>query len=197
MANRDYRHVFLPATTRVVGPASLRHCRLRALATLVGGALTVLVALPGCVHQGDEEAEVYDPTPPAPAEVTVSRDVAIGDDDDEDTAASAPPAPPAMSFVWSKVPIEIDRPRLFRLGAGLGALGHIDLNPCRDHGLTAGYVHMNLTFQASGRVVRAAVETSMAPPPEALSCIGEQVEATRVPQFEGGDVNLSRNFFVN
>jgi hypothetical protein len=155
-----------------------------------------VAALSGCVHQEELGDEEYDPTPPAPAEVTVSREITVGADEDEDVPESPPP-PARNDLVWSKVPIGVDRPRFFRLGAGLGALGHIDLNPCHDHGLASGYVHMHLTFQANGRVVRAAVETPAAPSPEALSCIGEQVEATRVPQFEGGNVNLSRNFFVN
>jgi len=88
-------------------------------------------------------------------------------------------------------------PILFRLGAGYGALGHVDLAPCRDQGLPQGYLRLRVTFRASGRVVRAAVETPVAPPAEALTCIGEQLEMAMVPLFEGGDVTLSKSFFVN
>jgi hypothetical protein len=166
----------------------------------------------GCVRPQEVNEFEYDPTPPAPPEVTVTRDVVIGgDDDDESDDESPPPAsvPSAAAtatatatatrkdFVWSTIKLGRHEPELFRLGAGLGALGHIDLNPCRDRGLPAGYVHMHLTFHGTGRVVRAAVETPVAPPPEALSCIGGQVEATMVPTFEGGDVNLSKSFYVN
>jgi hypothetical protein len=35
------------------------------------------------------------------------------------------------------------------------------------------------------------------PPEEALDCIGEQLELAMVPVFDGGDVTLSRSFFVN
>jgi hypothetical protein len=56
---------------------------------------------------------------------------------------------------------------------------------------------MHLTFRGTGRVVRAAVETPLAPPPEALACIGDQIQATMVPVFDGGDVNLSKSVFVN
>jgi len=158
-------------------------------------ALGVAAFTAGCVHPQDTNEVEFDPTPPAAPETTVTRDVVIGGDDDANEAPP-PPAAPA-TLVWSSLRVNQHEPVLFRLGAGLGALGHIDLNPCRGQGLPAGYVHMHLTFGGTGRVVRAAVETPVAPPPEALTCIGDQVEATMVPTFEGGDVNLSKSFFVN
>jgi hypothetical protein len=88
-------------------------------------------------------------------------------------------------------------PVFFRLGAGYGALGEVDLASCRQQGLPPGYLHMRVTFRHSGRVVRAAVESSVAPPREALACIGEQLEMAMVPVFEGGDVTLSKGFFIN
>jgi len=88
-------------------------------------------------------------------------------------------------------------PVLFHLGAGYGALGGLDLTSCRDRGLQAGYLRMSVTFRSSGRIVHAAVRSSMAPPPEALACIGEQLEVAMVPMFEGDDVTLSKSFFVN
>ena len=149
----------------------------------------------GCVHAEDVNEQWVDSTPAAPPEVTVERDVEIGAEESADPA-DAPP--PAGVLVWS--PISLRRPPepvLFRLGAGLGALGHIDLSPCRDQGLGAGYVHMHLTFRNTGRVVRAAVETPTAPPPEALACIADQIEDTVVPTFDGSDVMLSKSVFVN
>jgi hypothetical protein len=83
------------------------------------------------------------------------------------------------------------------MGAGYGALGHVDLAPCRDQGLAPGYLHMRVTFRDSGRIVRAAVESPVPPPQEALECIGEQLKMSMVPIFEGGDVTLSKSFFVN
>jgi hypothetical protein len=149
----------------------------------------------GCVHAEDVNEQWVDSTPAAPPEVTVERDVAIGADE----SADPPDAPPPSGvLVWSPISLRPPRePALFRLGAGLGALGHIDLNPCRDQGLAAGYVHMHLTFRRTGRVVRAAVETPIAPPPEALACIADQIEDTVVPTFDGGDVMLSKSVFVN
>jgi hypothetical protein len=88
-------------------------------------------------------------------------------------------------------------PIFFRLGAGYGALGRIDLSPCRDQGLEPGYLHLRVTFRASGRVVRAAVERPAPPPAEALLCIGEQLQMAMVPVFDGSDVTLSKSVFVN
>jgi hypothetical protein len=88
-------------------------------------------------------------------------------------------------------------PLFFALGAGYGALGRIDLGPCKDQGLQPGYLRLRVTFRGSGRVVRAAVESPVAPPAPALACIGGQLEAAMVPGFEGGDVTLSKTLFVN
>jgi hypothetical protein len=188
-----YRDPVSAANHKFVGRTAL------ALGLLVGLGLTA-----GCVRPQVNEVD-FDPTPPAPHEPTVTRDVTIGDDDDSDesdesgASADAPPPPQSRPkvLVWSPIRLGPREPVLFRLGAGLGALGHIDLNPCRDQGLPSGYVHMHLTFRGTGRVVRAAVETPMAPPPEALACIGDQIQATMVPVFDGGDVNLSKSVFVN
>jgi hypothetical protein len=54
-----------------------------------------------------------------------------------------------------------------------------------------------VTFAPSGHVVSAAVETPLAPPQEALTCIGDQLEVAMVPAFDGADVTLSRTLFVD
>jgi hypothetical protein len=161
-------------------------------AAIVAGLLLLVLGSTGCVHEDATPAEI-DTEPSVPPPPTVTRDVAIGDDD---TTEAPPESAPAV-LVWSNVRVRQAEPVLFRLGAGLGALGHIDLEPCREEGLPPGYVHMHLTFAHTGRVVKAAVETPVAPPAEALACIGEQVEATLVPGFDGGNVMLSKSFYVN
>jgi hypothetical protein len=178
---RAYRTARSPATTRVVGKAAI----LPALLWLALGST-------GCVHTDTTPVEV-DSEPSVPPPPTVTRDVVIGADD---TGEVPPESAPAV-LVWSAVKVRQAEPVLFRLGAGLGALGHIDLEPCREEGLSPGYVHMHLTFAHTGHVVKAAVETPVAPPAEALACIGEQVEATLVPGFDGGNVMLSKSFYVN
>jgi hypothetical protein len=88
-------------------------------------------------------------------------------------------------------------PVFFHLGAGYGALGHIDVEPCRDRGLPSGYLLLRATFRPSGRVAHAALESLTEPPEGALTCIGEQLEGTSVPPFDGADVTLSRIFYVD
>lgn len=161
-------------------------------------AVLVLLLAAGCVRQATREVvgadlSVYEPSP----EHRETRSVDVPDDDSSDEDAenvvvepSTPPAPPPPRLMTPD-------PVLFRIGAGYGALGRVDLAACRDRGLQAGYLHMRVTFRDSGRVVRAAVESPVAPPPEALTCIGERLKLAMVPVFEGGEVTLSKNFFVN
>lgn len=150
----------------------------------------VLFAATGCVRQGMTEfAAMAVESEPAPEPREV-RSIDVPDEGSDDAepnvVVAAPPATPKRA-----------EPILFHLGAGYGALGRLDLATCREQGLQAGYLHVRVTFRDSGRVVRAAVESPIAPPPEALACIGEQLRVAMVPTFEGGDVTLSRSFFVN
>jgi hypothetical protein len=85
----------------------------------------------------------------------------------------------------------------FRLGAGHGTLGLVDLRPCVERGLPPGYLRMRVTFRPNGHVVRAAVESDDPPPREALTCVGQQLELAAVPAFDGQDFTLSRIFYVN
>jgi len=128
-------------------------------------------------------------------------------------AESAPPAQPPVVVANVRVaqrgaadarpqlgPSDADRPRpepvFFHIGAGYGALGQVDLGPCRELGLTTGYLRMRVTFSGTGGVARATVESPAQPPPEALSCVGERLQLAMVPAFEGGDVTLSRSVFL-
>jgi hypothetical protein len=87
-------------------------------------------------------------------------------------------------------------PVFFHLGAGYGAIGQVDLAPCHDRGLDAGYIRVRVTFGGTGSVVGAIVETLTQPPPDALACIAERIEGASVPMFQGGDVTLSKSIFV-
>jgi hypothetical protein len=131
-----------------------------------------------------------DDPPLAPVEV---REVVVASEGEDEEA----PGPVASGHAASPGLRPAPDPVLFRLGAGYGALGQLDLARCREQGLQAGYLHMRVTFRHSGRVIRAAVESPVALPPEALACIGEQLELAMVPVFEGGDVTLAKSFFIN
>jgi hypothetical protein len=87
-------------------------------------------------------------------------------------------------------------PVFFRLGAGYGAVGQVDLGPCRAKGLDTGYLRMRVTFAGDGTVAHATVESPTPPPPAALACVSEQLRTASVPSFEGGDVTLSKSLYV-
>ena len=156
--------------------------------------VTVLLLASGCVHREDGEIDEYDRAAVDPAaDPVVVRDVIVSYEGagEEDGATIASPLPPSSRDHPPPDPVP------FRIGAGHGALGHLDLTTCRDQGLQRGYLHMRVTFRHSGHIVHAAVEAPAPPPPEALECIGEQLEVAMVPVFDGGDVTLSRSYFVN
>ena len=121
---------------------------------------------------------------PPPDERIVVSTVTVGGD----KAEAAPRASDA-----DRVRLE---PVFFRLGAGYGAVGRVDLTPCRDRGLDPGYVHIHVTFGVGGSVARAVVESATQPPAEALACIGDLLSEASVPPFAGGDVTLSKSLFV-
>lgn len=164
---------------------------MRSVAPLLGLLVAGVIATTGCIHPETTNEYEPDSSPAADPEPVVVREVVVSY-----AGAGEPPAPAVFL-----PPSPRDRPRPdpvpFRLGAGRGALGLIDLTPCREDGLPPGYVHMRVTFQHSGHVVHAAVESATAPPPEALDCIGAQLEVAMVPVFDGSDVTLSRSYFVN
>jgi hypothetical protein len=156
-------------------------------------SLVVLFAATGCLPMPAMELEpAADRPDDAVPEVTTQRDVVVSYDGQ---GSSAP------DDVVSTLPVASTfrppDPVLFRLGAGYGVLGQIDFAPCRGQGLDKGYLHMRVTFRHSGRVVRASVERPAPPPDEALQCIAEQLQLAMVPVFDGGDVTLSKSYFVN
>jgi hypothetical protein len=150
----------------------------------------------GCVRPAQYEVATFtestvETVVSAPSE---TREVVLADDEGVEGAPEAASAARSLAGVMPAAPRD---PILFRLGAGYGALGQIDLAPCREQGLAPGYLHVRVTFRRSGRIVHAAVESPIAPPTEALECIGEQLEMAMVPGFDGDDVTLTRSFFVN
>jgi hypothetical protein len=148
--------------------------------------------LPGAAYEAGYPGGT---APEKPAATSVGVGEVDVDSDDDDNAASTPLRVTAIPLGGR------DRPRLdpvfFHLGAGYGALGRLDVGPCRDRGLPAGYLRLRATFRPSGRVAHAAVESVERPPEDALACIGEILQATAVPPFDGGDVTLSRIYYVD
>lgn len=145
----------------------------------------------GCLHEPDADLETgYPSVEVAPAEAVVRREVTMQweKSDEAGPLPSLPPASPRDRIVPDPVP--------FRIGAGHGALGSVDLAPCREQGLQSGYLKMRVTFHRDGRVAHAVVESPAPPPEEALDCVAEQLQAATVPVFDGRDASLTKRFFV-
>jgi hypothetical protein len=124
------------------------------------------------------------------AELVVQRDVTVGWQGREE---ETPVGPVLAASPLDRPPPD---PVPFRIGAGHGALGRIDLGPCREEGLPSGYLRMRVTFRRDGRVVHAVVESPAPPPQEALDCVAQQLQGAAVPVFDGRDASLTRRFFV-
>jgi hypothetical protein len=160
----------------------------------VPALLSALLAT-GCLHETDTDLEAVSPlAESSAAEPVVRRDVTVAWQGKEAGEGAESPVSPVLSASPSDRPPPDPIP--FRIGAGHGALGNIDLAPCRGQGLQSGYLRMRVTFRRDGRVVHAAVESPAPPPDEALSCIAERLEAASVPVFDGRDASLTRRFFV-
>jgi hypothetical protein len=152
---------------------------MRAL-TILAAALPTMTA---CVYQPATAAYTDEPAPVA--EPPVERQLTIAEADE----ALAPTHPLPAARVAPD-------PIRFQVGAGYGALSHVDLAGCREYGLQSGYVRVRATFTRVGYVVRAAVTSLTAPPPAALDCIADQLRRTGVPAFDGEDAKLSKTYFV-
>lgn len=158
--------------------------------------LSCLLVLPallatGCFHEPDADLESgYQAADEPSAEPVVQTDVTVR------WERADPQAPEGSVLAASPR----DRPRPdpipFRIGAGHGTLGRIDLAPCREQGLPGGYLRMRVTFRHDGRVAHAVVEGPVPPPEEALDCVAQQIEDATVPRFDGRDASLTKRFFV-
>jgi len=166
----------------------VRTIALPALLLLPAAVLGFLAT--GCLHEPDVDldAGVYEPA--QESEPVVRRDVTMKWD------RSGDPIPAAPLLAASPRDRPPPDPIPFRIGAGHGALGMIDLAPCRAEGLPSGYLAMRVTFHRDGRVAHAVVEGPVPPPEEALDCVAEQIQGATVPVFDGRDASLTRRFFV-
>jgi hypothetical protein len=155
----------------------------------VAFCLLLPVLATGCLHEpGEDDTGLYQPAYAPPPQPVARREFSVAW---EGLGGDVPALVPASSPL-TKVPDPVP----FRIGAGHGALGALDLAPCRAEGLQAGYLRMRVTFRRDGRIVHAAVESPEPPPQEALECIADQLQGAKVPAFDGRDASLSRSFFV-
>lgn len=158
---------------------------------MIRKASLLLLVLPlstGCVVGPGLVVEQASAPPPA-VDPMVERQITVARDEAPPSAVAALPPPSPRDRV-QRDPIP------FRVGAGYGALSHVDLEACRDQGLQPGYVHVRATFAPFGNVVRASVGSPVEPPPPALDCISERLRLVGVPNFEGAEATLSKTYFV-
>jgi hypothetical protein len=148
--------------------------------------LPLALTIGGCALEPLTPVEAPDQGPVAVAEPVVERQLTVASEE-------APPPPPPTTMPALVPPRD---PVPFRIGAGYGALARVDFSGCRDRGLPSGYLRLRATFNRVGSVVHASVESRDEPPPAALDCIADELRQTGVPAFDGGDVRLSKTYFV-
>jgi hypothetical protein len=151
----------------------------RVIPLLVGAAGCVLTPVAPVVEPGAGQPE-------SRPDALVERQLTLGSSERSPAAEGRGPGAPKLT----------PDPVPFAIGAGYGALSHVDLDGCRGKGLPAGYVHLNATFTPAGYVVRASVASPTAPSPSALDCIADQLRLAGVPAFDGSEARLSRTYFV-
>jgi hypothetical protein len=139
-----------------------------------------------CLHAGELEPQWVDDGPPPPPEVLVARQITVTTQEPS-PAPSLPPSPRDKP---------VPDPIRFQIGAGYGALSHVDVSSCRERGLQSGYFHVHATFSPEGYVLHASVESEAPPPPPALDCIADHLRQAGVPRFDGSGATLSKTFYV-
>jgi hypothetical protein len=148
----------------------------------------LLMAPVGCLHEPDADLDTGIYQPIVVTSSGVERQITV-------TTEDAPAVAPALLPPSPRDRVERDRIP-FRVGAGYGALSHVDLDVCRERGLPAGYVHVRATFAHVGYVVRASVGSASEPPSPALDCVAETLRQVGVPEFEGAEATLSKTYWV-
>jgi hypothetical protein len=113
---------------------------------------------------------------------------------DDDGADGPRPVPPHEAA--SEADRRVERRTPFALAATYGALGHVDLEPCKAQGLAAGYGHVVLAFANDGTPAGVGVDLPARSAPRAHACVEKAFGALRVAAFDGSPVKVRRAFFV-
>jgi hypothetical protein len=148
-------------------------------------AMVFGAAAVGCVVQPVVPLETGPDESVANAEAVIERQLTINPDD----------GPPPSEGGRAPMQRPLD-PLPFAIGAGYGALSHVDVAGCRERGLPSGYVRLHATFTRDGYITHASVTSPTAPPASALDCIADQLRLAGVPAFDGHDARLSKTYFV-
>jgi hypothetical protein len=88
-------------------------------------------------------------------------------------------------------------PKPFDLGGAYGAIGRVDLSPCKDAGLEPGYGRVTLDFTVDGAVGSVALDMPPSSSAAGRSCVESAYRTVHVPAFAGDQLaTVRRDFFV-
>ena len=135
-------------------------------------ALVLLASTAGCRHPHYSHVVYLKPAPTA---------VVVEPNHDPDVVVEPAPAP---------------EPALFDRGAAATALANVDLEACKNEGAPRSTVHATLTYLPTGNISKVTIDRPAGLPVTALSCIGRQLGAAKVPAFDGPSVLVSRSFTI-
>jgi hypothetical protein len=83
----------------------------------------------------------------------------------------------------------------FNSGVAAAALAAVDVKPCAQAG-HHGAGHVKVTFDSSGVVTKAEVDSPAAIPKAASTCISKAFAAARIAVFDGGAVTVGKSFNI-
>jgi hypothetical protein len=110
--------------------------------------------------------------------------------------AAAPPDYASREAPPPEVTVPAQRKSLDAASAR-ASLQHVDLGPCREHGLPRGYVHARVTFGNAGTPARIDLDGPEGLSKEAVTCVGGGLSRASMPPFVGdGNVPVGVTLFV-
>lgn len=178
----------------------------------LAGCVAVAVTSSGCTRDGmrgvNAASSAADAIGTTADLVTTLADLDTNNPQHEWTTDDGSPPSDTPASTWELRPIpphlpasaadtRVDKDRPFDLGAAYGALAHVDLDACKDHGLSAGYGRVTLGFANDGTPAGVGVDLPDGSKPEARACVEQAFQAVRVAPFEGAGASVRRAFFVN
>lgn len=104
-------------------------------------------------------------------------------------AAGKPAEKPAAATGGSSAP--------FDRGAASAALGGINVQSCKKADGPTGSGHVKVTFDPSGSVSSAVVDSGPFPGTPVGGCIAGKFRGAHIPAFSGGPVSVGKSFSIN
>jgi hypothetical protein len=105
----------------------------------------------------------------------------------------SPPAPATPAPTTTPADPDVAR---FDPGAAHRVLGEVDLSPCRDQGLAAGYVRASATFGPDGGVHTVWVDEPDGLSGPATACVTARIGRAEIPPYHGEPVTTRQTWYV-